>query len=119
DLVLADIFRGIFEPLARDFGFRIANPDAPHPFSNAENSWFYRNHIKQFWLRIETELQQSIASNFSELPATVKRILEIVDEFLTYVGVSTTVTEEGKCWTTFTSDFFASILDQLEVGDEN
>lgn len=104
--VIAEIYRGIFEPLARDAGFRLGNSDAPHPNSNAAESRFFREHVEPFWEQIHETLLKSVHNEFVQTDSIVSQLADAVDSFLRHIGVETKAVKDGGCWVDFNTRFF-------------
>ncbi len=103
---LNQIYRGILEPLARNAGFVAANPDADHPYNNANNSSFYVNYFSRYWHLIEQQLNISFDSDFSEEETALDHMVEHLDTFLKEIGVSLRQLDSSDCWVDFTTSFF-------------
>ena len=106
---IVQIYRNIFEPLSRDAGFRFANPDIPHPNSDADSNWFYREHIKPFWLQIEIILQDSMKNDFNKYDTVIYELGSVIDGFLKYIGVFISENSDDGCRVDFNTGFFDSI----------
>ncbi len=84
----AIVYRGIFEPLARDAAFRDGNIEkSPIEFTATETT-FYRNTVETYWLAIHRELDRSFTSDLTEIDIALDRMIDVLESFLAYIGIT-------------------------------
>jgi hypothetical protein len=102
------VYRGIFEPLARDAAFRDGNTDESPVKHNASDNRFYREIIKPYWLAIYKELDRSFSSDLVESDRALDRIVEVLEGFLARIGVTFRPQADGSWWIWFAESDFPS-----------
>ncbi len=87
--ITGTLYRGVFEPLAREEGFRAGNPpSAMGPYNSPADSRFYRRHVELYWGRARVQLERSFRSDLTEMSEASVELMAIVTEFLARLGVT-------------------------------
>jgi len=109
--VIRSVHRDLFDPLARDAGFRAGNPESSQDEDGASESWFYRDHIASYWQQVQVELERSFDSGLTETESALDEIVKTVEEFLRFIGVTYRDIDDSQCWVNFERRFFDSLED--------
>jgi len=84
--LLLIVYRGIFEPLARNAGFQSATPKEELPVeNNPGKSAFFQEHVVSFWEQIDKQLERSFKSSLVDMDDAVNEIVKVISTFLDYV----------------------------------
>ncbi len=83
------VYRGVFEPLAREAGFRAGNPSSQlGPYNSPAESRFYRRHVEPHWRATRYQLDRSFGTDLAEMDEALVELMNIVTQFLARIGVT-------------------------------
>jgi hypothetical protein len=78
------IYRNIFEPLARDYGFKSGNKVE---YSDFLPSMFYQKYVLKYWKDIKNLLDVSYESKLNNIDNSIEGIIIILINFLDNIGI--------------------------------
>ncbi|HEU5382244.1 MAG TPA: hypothetical protein VFV38_43070 [Ktedonobacteraceae bacterium] len=100
--LLQNVYREVFDPLARDAAFQSGNPpEAPKPLQGPLESWYYRQHIMPYWEQVKVQLERSFEDNLAETDMALDEMVKILENFLLHIGVSCHETATGESYIHF------------------
>ncbi|MCP4138419.1 MAG: hypothetical protein GY754_46100 [bacterium] len=100
--VTHSLHKGLLDPLSRYFAINYTNAD-----SGIKNSFIYSSYIKPHWEQVHAVLQTSHTNNLSGYSDSIKQIVKILTDFLSYIGVDYIKKGNGY-WVDFHERFFRS-----------
>lgn len=106
DRLMTSTYRDVFEPLARESGFRAGAPESPQREGGASESWFYRVCVLNYWEEIQAQMERSFQSQLVEMDAAIDQIVTVVTRFLNDIGVTYHRIGSDSYWVNFHSGFF-------------
>lgn len=101
--LLDNLYRNVFEPLARDSAFRFGTPDTSLTEEEASANQLFRNFFATHWSVIRTQLERTVSSELEDAELALEVIVKEVREFLGEIGIAFLHAEDNQCRVDFSN----------------